>query len=267
MTRLRDDVFSEDFETLRLSGGVDRALSALHREFFPAEGVAPAPVDDSKNPHEMSVEDTLTALRRASEEEGWVVTDDDYQRLTATAPEWPKGRDAFRSLRIRFDEGDDGVTKTCEAHATRIKRVFADNYWRWEYLLSGEEPFKGKPVDRLRLLNGNDTHHAVIEWVIIDDLSGHRQRESITAVRGPLSLADEGLVIAWLFPNRVKTIDYDKVCAWFLAGYELNVPERVGGPWQGVPCVDWYRGDAKVGLDASWHSYDDSGCSVPLRRE
>ena len=51
-----------------------------------------------------------------------------------------------------------------------------------------------QPVERLRLLNGNQTHKPVIEWVVAD-LDTHRNRKSITAVRDSKSLADELLSV------------------------------------------------------------------------
>jgi len=184
-----------------------------------------------KNPYEMTVDDQLTALRRANDEEGWENTEEDFTRLAATAPAWPQGKHAYRSLRIRFGEGDEGVAKTFERHVARMKSVFGKSgFWRWEHLHSGKVEYKGEPVERLRLLNGNDTHKPVTEWVVAD-LDTHRKRDSITAVRDKYSLADELLVIAWMFPDMIRAIDYDKLPGVFAAGYEVNVPEYGDGAW------------------------------------
>lgn len=275
--RLLDGVFSEGFETLialvrdgrftteladRIRGkdGLNRAFGALYREFFPTEEpVRPTPpVDADKNPYELPLEVQLAALRRANDEEGWGIPVEEINRLAETAPEWPKGRLAFRSLRIRFGEGDEGVAKTFEAHAKRVNAVFGGKFWRWDYLLSAK--------DRLRLLVGNHTHKPTVEWVVID-LDAHRKRNSITAVRGPKSLADELFVFTWLFPDYIRSINYEENPGIFAGGYELNVPERGGGPWQRVPYVHWDRGGAEVELSAGWRSDVDSICSVPVLRE
>jgi hypothetical protein len=216
-----------------------------------------------RNPFEQTVEEQIAALRRANHEEGWGIPDETFNRLAKTAPEWPKGKDSYRSFRIRLGEGDDGVAKTFEAHVARIKQVHGDTkLWRWDLLLSGKHPYRGEEVERLRLLSGNATHKPVVEWIIID-LDANRTRKSIEAVRGPKSLADEGLVLAWLFPERTQAIDYDKLCAWYCAGYELNVPED-GGSWRYVPCVHRYRDAGEVSLFAYWHVYDFSDYSVPV---
>lgn len=207
----------------------------------------------NKNPFEQTVEEQLASLRRQNELGGWGITEDVFARLEGTAPEWPEGRDAYRGFRIRFGEGRDGVIKTFEAHAAAIKRIH-DKYWRWEYLLSGEHPYQDKPVDRLRLLAGNDTHKPVVEWITIPDLQQHRKRDSITSVRGPKSLADEGLVLAWLVPGRVRAIDYKEWCAWFCAGYEVNVPESDDESWQSVVVVHRYLSDGTTYLYAHWRS-------------
>ncbi len=220
-------------------------------------------VEPEKNPFEMTVEDQIKALRVANEEEGWGITEEVFIRLQETAPAWPKGFDAFRSFRIRWGTGDEGVALTFERHAARFKRVHGDKAWRWELLLSAPTPYNGKMVKRLRLLGDkNASHVPVVEW-ITTDLQAHRNRTSVEAVRSEKSLADEGIVLGWLFPKRVEGIDYKKWCAWYCAGYELNVPEHDGSPWCDVPCVCRDTGDDTRCLYARWHGNDDSGYSVP----
>jgi hypothetical protein len=220
-----------------------------------------------KNPYEMTVEAQLTALRRANDEEKWGLTEADFERLTSTAPAWPQGKHAYRSFRIRFGEGDDGVAKTFEAHYARIQHVFGEGrYWRWELLRSGKVEYDGKLVECLRLLNGNHTHKACVEWVIVD-LDIHRKRESVTAVRDSKSLADELLVIAWLFPDMIRAIDYDKLPGLFAAGYEVNVPECDAGAWQRVVLVRFHRDSRQVNVRAYDRSSGRSFYSVPRLRE
>lgn len=281
MTRLLDDVFSKGLETLRLlvshssftaelgeaireKGGVDRAVSALTREFFPPEVVAP-PADPGKNPFERSAAELIAELRRANTEEKWEISEDVFVRLLATAPAWPIGRDCYLSFRIRFGEGDAGVEQTFEAHAARFKGVHKKN-WRWEKLLSGKKPFNKEDVERLRLLASNITHKPTVEWIVVD-LEANRTRSNITDVRGSSSLADEGIVLGWLFPKRVDAIDYKEWSAWFCGGYELNVPGHDGGSWQCVPCVLRGLDSGEARLDAGWRCLDDSEYSVPVLRE
>jgi hypothetical protein len=216
-----------------------------------------------ENTFELSVEVQLAALRLANSEEGWGITEEVFARLAETAPEWPKGRLAFRSLRIRWGEGDEGVALTFERHVERIKNVFCWGFWRWDYLLSGKRPFNGSPVDRLRLLNGNHTHKPTIEWVTFD-INANRERSSITAVRDSRSLADELFAFVWMFPDYVRDINYETNPTLFAGGYELNAPERGSELWQHVPCVFWDRVRAEVGLHASWRSNDYSYYSVPV---
>ncbi len=231
-----------------------------------------------KDPHEMTLDAQLNALRRANDEEKWGLTEEDFKRLAATAPAWPQGKHAYRSFRIRFGEGDDGVAKTFEAHYIRIQHVFGEGrYWRWEHLHSSPTPYKGddralkqrlgdKPIERLRLLSGNHTHKPVIEWIVAD-LDTNRERESITAVRDAKSLADELLVIAWLFPDMIRAIDYDKLPGLFAGGYEVNVPEDDGESWQYVVIVNFGRDDRQVELCARYRSSYYSFYSVPSLRE
>lgn len=219
-----------------------------------------------KNPYEMSVDQQLTALRRANDEEKWGLTEADFSRLTETAPAWPQGKHAYRSFRIRFGEGSEGVQLTFERHVARIKSVFGESgFWRWEHLHSGKIPYKGKPVDRLRLLNGDHTHKAVIEWVIVD-LGTHRKRDSVRAVRGMKSLADELLVVAWVFPDMIRAIDYDKLPGLFAAGYESNIL-GCGGAWRNVVFVSFDHDDSQVRVCAYGRGSGHSGYSVPVLRE
>lgn len=220
-----------------------------------------------KNPYQMTVEDQLSALRRANDEEKWGLTEEDFTRLASTAPAWPKGKHAYRSLRIRFGEGSDGVAKTFEAHYARIQHVFGEGrYWRWELLHSAPVPYEGKPVERLRLLSGNDTHKACAEWIVAD-LDTHRKRKSVEAVRGPQSLADELLVIAWMFPEMIRAIDFDEMPGLFAGGYEVNAPEYDDVSWSFVVIVRFRRDDGQVRVDAYGRSLDGSGDSVPSLRE
>jgi hypothetical protein len=206
------------------------------------------------NPFIQTVEEQITALRLANEEEGWGISDEVIEHLAQSAPAWPRGRDSYRSLRIRFGEGDEGVIQTLEAHIARIGRVFIkDGFWRWPQLLSDTK--------HLRLLAGNQTHKPVIEWIIVQ-LDANRKRKNIEAVRGPNSLADEGLVLAWLCSKRTEAINFAEWSAWFLA-YEIHVPlgEK---EWLSQPvvyrCVDTNR----VSLLADRISNHDSGYSVPV---
>jgi hypothetical protein len=122
-------------------------------------------------------------------------------------------------------------------------------------------------VDRLRLLNGNHTHKPTIEWVTFD-LNANRQRQSITAVRGPTSLADELFAFVWMFTDYIRSINYGENPGIFAGGYELNVPaEHHNESWQSVPYVSWvrdYTNVDKVELNAYWRSYDNSNFSVPV---
>ncbi|MBT7717045.1 hypothetical protein HN699_01590 [Candidatus Uhrbacteria bacterium] len=215
----------------------------------------------NQNPFEQTVEEQLAALRRQNKLGSWGIEESVFARLAKTAPEWPEGRDAYRSFRIRFGEGRDGVIKTFEAHVNAVKHTH-DNFWRWNGLLSGEHPFLGKQIDRLRLLAGNGSHAPMIEWIIIPDLSANLGHGSINSVRGVKSLADAGLVVIWLVPDRVRAIDYKEWCAWFLAGYEVNEPRDYVQWWTSVPCVQ-YSPHTGTGLQTWLRCYPNPGFAAP----
>lgn len=214
------------------------------------------------NPFKQSVEEQLATLRRQNELGGWGIEESVFARLAETAPEWPEGRDAYRSFRIRFGEGRNGVIKTFDAHIYAAGHAHHRRFRRnWELNLS--EEYDDEPVECLRLLNGDDSHNPVIEWITIPDLSAHRERDSITAVRGPGSLADEGLVLAWLVPDRVRAIGRKEWSSWACAGYELAVPEYCGRALQFVPCVTRCLNYGTTVMTALSFSYARTSCSVP----
>lgn len=249
----------------RLSGGAAKSIFAklMCDDQFMTDVLKFAETRMNANPFEQSVDEQIIALRAQNIAGNWGISEEKLQELANTAPAWPTGKEAYRSFRIRFGEKRDGVINTFEKHIAAIKRVHDPKFWRWELLLSGEHPYQNKKVDRLRLLNGNDSHHATVEWVIINDLSANRKRNSITAVRGQKSLADEGLVLAWLFPKRVQAIDYKELPAWYCAGYENNVPGLGGEPWGRVTIVNRNSGTGGAGVHAYWRSSTDSDSSVP----
>jgi hypothetical protein len=226
-----------------------------------------------RNPFKKTLNEQLTALRDMNEfwrGNGHPCIDDiaaTCERLERSAPEWPEGRDAHRIIKTRFGESREGMIQTFEAQCAAIEHVHGPNFLRWGLLLSGMHEYRGKKVDRLRLLNGNETHRPVVEWVIIPDLSQYRKRASVKAVRGPKSLADEGLALAWQVPERACAIDYKEWCAWFCAGYESNVPERAEELWPLVIIVHRSAGSDLVRLHAYWFSHGNSAFSVPSAQE
>lgn len=236
---------------IRKPGNAARAIAALMREFEL----------DQKNEFEITLDEQLARFAdRLSEMREVGLTFDGctdeqvLEMLRKTAPAWPRGKRCFRFIQIREGVGDEGVQKTFEAHASMMEQAFTPKFWRWEEIKTDKE--------RLRLLKGNQTHTPTIGWVCAD-MNANRERESITAVRGDKSLADEILAFAWQFPEYCKAIDYKKNPGLFAAGYELEVDgyER----WGHVPIVYRYLGDGKVRLRAGSRADDRSDCAVPSR--
>lgn len=219
------------------------------------------------NQFEQTVEEQIEAL--LAQNQNWheagfpTVTESDVQRLIESAPPWPEGGDAFRSLRIRFGHGREGVIQTFEAHLCAIRHVFTPQHFsRGVFFHSGtRKTFRREEIDSLRMLAGNDTHKPVVEWVIIPNLSAHRERDCIDDVRTKNSLADEGLVLAWLIPDRVKAINFKKWPGWFCAGYEENCPVY---PWEQVPCVQYNKRGKNVLLRVKRTRHAGPGTAVPF---
>lgn len=206
---------TEHADWIRSGKNAERVIEFIDRE----RGVF------GNNPYEMTVEEQIASFRRANDEGGWGIGEEVFARLAATAPAWPKGKYAYRSFRIRFGEGTEGVTETFEKHFKRLNSVRPDQ------LESG--------AGSLRLLNGDATHKPCIEWVKAD-LNRQRKCDNVKADRGVESLADELLVLAWMFPDAFRSIDDDGPLGMFVAGYELNVQsnfvrrEDFGQAWRHV---------------------------------
>ena len=209
-----------------------------------------------RNLYATSVESQLADLRRANNEEKWGITEEDFARLAATAPAWPQGKQAYRSFRIRFGEGSEGVRLTFERHLARIKAVFGENgSSRWE----GLDSAKG----HLRLLNGDDSHRPVIEWVIVD-LGTHCKRNCVADVRSKKSLADELLVVTWMFPDMIRAIPSVLSPGLFAAGYEFNLYRYGDTAWRHVVFVNFYYVDRRVYVGIEDNNSDDSRYAVPV---
>lgn len=250
-------------------GEINEFLGRLSRAGFSAENLrrvnAHAPLAErmvrtfKKNPFALPAEGLIDRLRQANQAQGWDISKDAFARLRETAPLLPEGAFAFLSLRVRFDEGQKGVQRTAEAHIAEICRVIGEsNVRQWEFFRTSKK--------HLRLLVGNETHKPAVEWCVID-LDTHWSRTSVTAVRGPRSIADEGLVHAWLYPEYTRAIVSSENPGYFLAGYELNARENDGRPWYSVPIVCRYVATDLVILRAYWRSNNSSDCGVASLRE
>jgi hypothetical protein len=260
ITKIEHDVLNSTLRCLGEAGG-----TTDHAEWMRGSGNADRLIrfidevrnKSEKNPFKMSVQDQLVTLRRASDRENWAIPEDVYSRLEATPPDWPKGKSAYRLFRIRFGEGDEGVCKTFAAHNACIKHVLGQNCYACDAdLLSGEEPDWQVPLSCLRLLNGNHTHVPVIEWALAD-LGTHRKRKSVMEVRSSKSLADELLVIAWLFPKMVTAINNRSIPGLFAAGYEVNVPRMNEEWWLKTVLVGLNQTGCRVTVSAG-HRFDNS---------
>lgn len=252
MARLNDDTFSRGLETARVllghpgftaelaaairkPDGADKAVEALLAAFGLAgtnqharasqervPGSGHANDRNEANPFKQTVEEQINALREANLEERWGISEEVINRLAENAPAWPEGKDSYRLFRIRFGEGDEGVLDTFFAHINRIQNVLGGDFCSVDPLiwnLDAEEA-----AGRLCLLSGNASHKPVVEWIIVH-LDVHRNRESVESVRDLQSLADEGLVMAWLFPERAKKSGDGEWSNWFCAGYEIDASE------------------------------------------
>jgi len=193
-----------------------------------------------KNRFELSVEETLDRLRRANDDGGWGIGEDVISALADSAPDWPEGRLAFRSLRIRFWAGSEGVALTFERHSTRMRQTISPrssfpSFWDVPHRDSAD----------LRLFAGNVHHRPTVEWIILN-LGDAQDLDTIESLRDRKSVADEGLVFSWLYPEYMRAINYGKNPSFILAGYELNESPADGFSWMRVPGMMAHRSNLDI---------------------
>jgi hypothetical protein len=183
----------------------------------------------------------IRALRNAFEYWEDLLPSRTIERLSAHVPLWPKGMHTYRSFRIRFGEGDEGVKFTFERHLARIRSVFGEtHFWLCPAYFPHQQNEDGTPFKRhvqgskmrkpcmewinegaaplIRLTKGNKTHTPCIEWVIVDL---NADPKSAKKVESASALADELLTFAWLFPNVLRKMKNPYPLG---GGYEVRTP-------------------------------------------
>lgn len=154
-----------------------------------------------KNVFAVPVWQQLMTVWKANLEEKWGIPPEMFVRLLLTAPAWPDGRLAFRSLRIRFGNGEHGVGWTFRAHMKRVLSVYYPNFFRADSIQSGH--------NALSLEQGNHTHKATVEWIVFS-AEDHQACRPLRECVSSTSFADEVLVFLWMFPSYVFVMDGDQ---------------------------------------------------------
>ena len=101
------------------------------------------------------------------------------------------------------------------------------------------------------------THGEMNEFV------GRLSRAGLTAEL--LRMVNEDATLADRMVGVLGNIEFNP--GFFLAGYELFVPESGDEPWDLVPLINRYLGTGVVNLPADWYSYANSAYAVPVCRE
>ncbi|MDD5726253.1 MAG: hypothetical protein PHC53_02470 [Patescibacteria group bacterium] len=217
----------------------------------------------------MTVEEQLAALRRANEEEGWGIGDSVFARLSADAPGWPEGEMSYRSLRIRFGEGKEGVARTFKAHCKRLERILNRDHTQAR-LGHGQRPAfdvldMNEVVKRVRLWPGNQNHKSCVEWVVIrlvtydgwPIMRGWRGR-------GKVDPADEVLVLGWLLPSVLRGNGYHGIA---IPGYAVDYSDELDYDSGKERGWDEYFHLSDGGLYALAADHGYSGNAYPLLKK
>lgn len=174
------------------------------------------------NRHAPSVEVLLERLVRMNVREQLGLREEDLVRLKNTYPTRPSGAFCFRSLRIRVGEGSRGVANTFRLHARLGFEALGIHvpHRHWRSFLS--IPSSGDRVPELHLFSGDQTHHAHVEWIIIDTTPGTCQEP----IRRTHRLADELLALMWLYPDFFHEMMASKrIVDFWLMGYAVVFPQ------------------------------------------
>ena len=189
-------------------------------------------MSNDTNPFKQTVNEQITALREQCRLGKWDISERRFESLLEDAPPWPKGRDTFRLFRIRFhsevSQGPDrrrsGTEVTIKKHFAAIRRVHGPIILP---LPRSKRVDRYHRTGRVRLTHrDSEDQRTEVEWVITRDLSANRERNSICDVRDSDSMTDDGLVLAWLVPDRIRAIDHKEWCGLILGGYQTHFHER-----------------------------------------
>lgn len=128
--------------------------------------------------------------------------------------------------------------------------------WRWEVFRTAD--------DRLRLLQGAEAFQPLtFRWRRIK-LDAHADERPLD-VRDPHSSPGVALIhLAAQHPQRVRAIDREKRCGWFVPGLECAVLSRRS--WRFVPCLDFDPASQQVALYPRANS-TRGGLTIPMLRD
>lgn len=175
-----------------------------------------------------------------------------------------------------FDPEDPETVVVLDATFATLKQTLE---FAWEWTKDGQEDswhWEGMVSDasKLRLLSDNRKDNAkgdgadfmpwTISWcrIKLDTNVGKKPAD----VRDPKT--SPGCALLFMsaeHPARVKATDYETRFGFFLPGLKCTAPG--GEAWRRVPCVDFYRDDRQVELNAYPDGSSYGHLAVPCFRE
>ena len=201
-----------------------------------------------------TAEEQVERLRVQNRLERWDIREEVFDSLISDAVTCPSNLSL--SMRIRFGEGDNGVALTFDRHIAVIKRVFqVQNFFDGEIT---------SPV----LVRGNDSHKPTIEWICVNMSAFFSEKrgtieEILQKNSSSAFLADEGLVLIWVFPEIVKKISSQNP-PFFLGGYRAQLT-IAGSQRETVPCIFWDNTWGRMGIGFDFlESRKPPSFSIPI---
>lgn len=197
-------------------------------------------------------ETQIVRVREWNKEFGWGIPDEAFAEMEKSVPAWPEDKliavvlVPYLADKTNADETvTSGLERTFHELWARAEAK-QDANWHW----GGYD--KAGP-DKLRLLKGIE-HKPGLRWEVID--MGCNRNQKPVNVRNPEKSPHAGvLASAMLHPQWIKSMDGENVPYVWAPGYEVNVSGE--GPWQGVPRVDFNRGDRGIRLGCGWYGSCD----------
>jgi hypothetical protein len=223
---------------------------------------------DPARRYRLSPQRTAERLLLANREERWGFAEKEIVRFCADAPGWPEGLWCLRVPRVRLGRGSRGVARTFETHAARALRAFGDEGGgeAWRRLLKLPPDVGGR--QELHLFAGDETHERGLSWCMMDC----RPYGRTLVARDKGFVADELLVLAWLFPHFLREAFASRFILEYVAlGYAvLDGTGRARGtrPRVGAVCLtlaDRPGGNPTLELGVAWDAdgFDDDRVSIP----
>ena len=248
---------NEVFKRVKNGGlSVEAALAATQGTL---DGIYPTQPVYAPPSWYVSPEQQLERVRQLNAEHGWGFADADFPAIPSVTLH---GTEVLLLAVGLPDKGKvSGVQRTFDEHVAVIRQQLegsSRSFWQWDGLKS----------DPQHLQLQSRVHETGLTWVVYDYAAHHDPKKGhiVKDLWKPCSVelaASEVLSALVLFPEYGPSMDGDKTPYANLPGYQV----LYDSDWSRCPYVDWWSGDRRLYLGASWADNRYCGYASPVVRE